>query len=126
LNPAAYSGSGDENLAYQFGVGVGNLGKKRSWEARGFWQHTESFALDPNLYKTVGSDILDSIMSFESFDVGSSYAFADSVSDRVNKRLPTGTGSDIGGVGTSPTDYQLPPTRPELEVLKRSPQRMKP
>src|SRR5262249_54969756 len=43
-------------VAYQAGVGFGNLGlvygrtsKKNTWEARAYWQHLEQYAADVNL-----------------------------------------------------------------------------
>ena len=112
LAPAAYPGTGDEGFAYQVGLQVGKTAKKNTWEAKTFWQHTELFALDPNL---VDSDIFDSIVNFEGFVLQFGYAIRDNITanlnygrgDRANKRLPTGAGSDIGGVGTSLNDYQL-------------------
>jgi len=45
-----------ENMAYQIGFGLGNLGlvygqtsKKGTWEARTYWQHVEQYAVDVNL-----------------------------------------------------------------------------
>lgn len=108
VNPLAYPGDSDENLAYQVGVAVGKPGKKGGWESRLFWQHTELFALDPNL---VDSDIFDGMLNFEGICLSLAYYFTDNIfanitygyGDRANKKLPTGQGLDLGDFGKTYT-----------------------
>jgi len=112
LNPAAYPGSGDENLAWRAGLALGKLGGKKDWKLEAFWMRQELFALDPNL---VDSDLYDSVLNFEGLAVSFSYAFTDNIfgsaayawGDRANKHLPTGLGGDLYRVGSSLNDYRL-------------------
>ncbi len=102
----------DNNVyAYQVGAGVGSAAKKGGWEAKAFWQHTDLYALDPNL---VDSDIFDSRLNMEGFVLSATYAFTDFLSgsityaraDRANKNLYTVTAGDVSGVNPL-NDYQL-------------------
>jgi hypothetical protein len=54
---AAHPDKGGDRYAYQIGLGVGQLRKKRDWQIDAWWQHTDQYALDPNL---VDSDLFDS------------------------------------------------------------------
>lgn len=100
----------DSVNAYQIGAGVGKLKDKGSWELRGFWQHAEQFALDPNL---VDSDIFDSRVNVE----GVAFFFGYALSDAVTANLTyahgwqidhdLGTGG-VGDIGINPVDdYDL-------------------
>lgn len=104
------SGHGDENKAYQVGLAVGQLKAKRDWEVRAWWQHTEQYALDPNL---VDSDIFDSRVGLEGVALTAAYMLSDAVTFKatwaygwqINDNLGTGGAGDIG---INPLDqYQL-------------------
>ena len=68
---AAYDG---QNIAYQAGLSVGKTKKKHDWQVKAYWQHSEMFALDPNL---VDSDLFDSRLNMEGFVVNGQYLFTD-------------------------------------------------
>lgn len=104
------SGHGDERYAYQIGLGLGQLKAKRDWEVRAWWQHTEQYALDPNL---VDSDIFDSRVGLEGVAVTAAYMLSDAVTFKatwaygwqINDNLGTG---GVGDIGINPLDqYQL-------------------
>lgn len=73
---AGHSGKGGDRYAYEIGLGIGQLKKKRDWEVRGWWQHTDQYALDPNL---VDSDIFDSRVNMEGVAVKAGYMLADAI-----------------------------------------------
>jgi Putative porin len=91
----------DERYAYQIGLGIGQLKAKHDWQLQAFWQHTEQYALDPNL---VDSDFFDSRVNMEGVVVQGGYAITDAVTfnlsygygRRSNKTLGTGGAGDIG------------------------------
>ncbi|MDQ3199035.1 MAG: putative porin [Verrucomicrobiota bacterium] len=96
--------------AYQVGAGIGKVKSKGSWELKGFWQHAEQFALDPNL---VDSDIFDSRVNMEGFAFAFGYALSDAVIAnltyahgwQIDHDLGTG---GVGDVGINPVDdYDL-------------------
>ncbi|MFO1497963.1 MAG: putative porin [Verrucomicrobiota bacterium] len=92
----------NENMAYQIGFGVGNLGlvygqtsKKNSWEARAYWQHTEQYAVDVNL---IDSDFLEGRANLEGIFAALAYSLSDNIiatvrygyGQRINQHLGTG------------------------------------
>ena len=100
----------DQRYAYQIGAGVGQLKQKHDWQINAFWQHTEQYALDPNL---VDSDIFDSRVNMEGVAVTAAYALSDAVFFKLtwgygwpsDDSLGTGGAGDIG---INPLDqYQL-------------------
>jgi hypothetical protein len=100
----------DERYAYQIGVAIGQLKAKHDWQLQAFWQHTEQYALDPNL---VDSDFFDSRVNMEGIVVQAGYAISDAVifnlsygyGRRSNSNLGTGGAGDIG---INPLDkYQI-------------------
>jgi len=98
-----WAGYGDQNIAYQIGASVGASKKKHDWLLKAYWQHTELFALDPNL---VDSDLFDSRLNMQGAVASGQYMFTDYLSmvltyanaHAINSSLPvlTGTG-DLGG-----------------------------
>ena len=105
------SGHGDENHAYQIGVGVGQLKQKHDWQIDVWWQHSEQYALDPNL---VDDDIFDGRQNMEGVAVKAGYALSDAMifaitynyGWRINDNL--GTGGIVNAIGINPLDqYQL-------------------
>ena len=100
----------DERYAYQIGLGIGQLKAKHDWQLQAFWQHTEQYALDPNL---VDSDFFDSRVNMEGVVVQGGYAITDAVTfnlsygygRRSNKTLGTG---GVGDIGINPLEkYQI-------------------
>jgi len=93
----------DQDKAYQIGVAVGTNKKKGDWQLKGYWQHQELYALDPNL---VDSDLFDSRLNMEGFVFSGQYMFTDFLSgvltyahaSAIKNDLPTLTGTgDLGG-----------------------------
>ena len=101
---------GDERYAYQVGAGIGQLKKKHDWQIDAYWQHTEQYALDPNL---VDSDLFDSRVNMEGPVVRAGYMLSDAVwfnatwayAWRSNNSLGSG---GTGDIGINPLDhYQI-------------------
>jgi hypothetical protein len=90
----------DERYAYQIGLGIGKIKAKHDWELKAWYQHTEQYALDPNL---VDSDFFDSRVNMEGFVVQAGYALSDAVvfnlsygyGEQANETLGTGGVGDI-------------------------------
>ena len=94
-----------EVKAYQLGVSVassGNVGmvygsvcKRNGWEIRGYWQHVEQYALDPNL---LDSDFFEGRGNLQGFYSAIAYGFSDNIlatvrygyASRINNNLGTG------------------------------------
>ncbi|HEY8650643.1 MAG TPA: hypothetical protein VIL70_06980, partial [Chthoniobacterales bacterium] len=98
---------GNQRYAYQIGLGIGKIKAKNDWQLAAFWQHTDQFALDPNL---VDSDIFDSRVNMEGFAVQGGYALSDAVT--FNLTYGYGQQNDralgTGGVGDA---FSLNPLR---------------
>lgn len=90
----------DERYAYQLGLGIGKIKAKHDWELKGWYQHTEQYALDPNL---VDSDFFDSRINMEGFVLQAGYALSDAIifnlsygyGEQADDRLGTGGVGDI-------------------------------
>jgi Putative porin len=107
---AFHPNKGDQRYAYQVGLAVGQLKKKRDWQIEALWQHTDQYALDPNL---VDSDLFDSRVNMEGVAVDASYGLSDAVFLKLTWAYAwpsdnsLGTGG-IGDIGVNPLDkYQL-------------------
>jgi len=107
---AGHPGFGDERYAYQAGLGVGQLKQKHDWQIDVWYQHTEQYALDPNL---VDDDIFDGRQNMHGVAVKAGYALSDAVifsvtwnyAWRINDNL--GTGGTPIAIGINPLDqYQ--------------------
>lgn len=107
---AGHPDKGDDRYAYEIGFGIGQLKKKRDWQIDAWWQHTDQYALDPNL---VDSDVFDSRVNMEGVAVRAGYMLADAIvfnlsyayGWRVDDSLGTGGAGDIG---INPVDqYQI-------------------
>ena len=107
---AGHPEAGDQRYAYQIGAGIGQLKTKHDMQLQAFWQHTEQYALDPNL---VDSDFFDSRVNIEGVVVQAGYALSDAVifnlsygyGRRSDKSLGTG---GVGDIGINPLDkYQI-------------------
>ena len=92
------------------GAGIGQLKAKHDWQIQAWYQHTDQYAVDPNL---VDSDIWDSRVNMEGVAVQGGYALTDAVifnitygyAWRVDKSLGTG---GTGDIGINPLDkYQI-------------------
>ena len=99
----AWGGYGDQNIAYQIGGSIGAAKKKHDWQVKAYWQHTELFALDPNL---VDSDLFDGRLNMEGAVASGQYLFTDYLSlavtyanaHTINANLPSLNGAgDLGG-----------------------------
>jgi hypothetical protein len=100
----------DQRYAWQLGAGIGQLKAKHDWQLQAFWQHTEQYALDPNL---VDSDFFDSRVNMEGIVVQAGYAISDAIifnlsygyGRRSDRSLGTG---GIGDIAINPLDkYQI-------------------
>jgi len=107
---AGHPGFGDERYAYQAGLGVGQLKQKHDWQIDVWYQHTEQYALDPNL---VDDDIFDGRQNMHGVAIKAGYALSDAVifsvtwnyAWRINDNL--GTGGTPIAIGINPLDqYQ--------------------
>jgi hypothetical protein len=107
---AGHPGKGGDHYAYQIGLGIGQLKKKRDWEVRAWWQHQDQFALDPNL---VDSDLFDQRLNLQGVAVKAGYMLSDAVlfnltyayAWRIDDALGTG---GMGNLTINPVDqYQL-------------------
>jgi Putative porin len=99
-----------QNLAYQIGAGIGGTKHKGDISLSAFWQHTDQYALDPNL---VDSDVFDSRVGLEGVYVTLGYALSDAVTAnltyahgwQIDSALGTG---GVGDIGINPVDnYNL-------------------
>jgi hypothetical protein len=102
----------DQRYAYQVGAAIGQLKAKHDWQLQAFWQHSEQYALDPNL---VDSDIFDSRVNMEGVVLQAGYAISDAVTfnltygygRRSDNTFGLGTGG-AGDIGINPLDkYQI-------------------
>jgi hypothetical protein len=109
---ALHPGFGDERYAYQVGLGVGQLKQKHDWQIDVAYQHSEQYALDPNL---VDDDIFDGRQNMHGIIVRAGYALSDAVifnvtwnyGWRINDNLGTG-GTPIAITSVSVLDqYQF-------------------
>jgi hypothetical protein len=107
---AGHPGSDGQRYAYEIGLGIGQLKAKSDWQINAWWQHTDQYALDPNL---VDSDIFDSRVNMQGVAVKAGYALADAIvfnltwayGWRSNGNFGTG---GVGDIGINPLDqYQL-------------------
>jgi hypothetical protein len=97
---AGHPDKGDQRYAYQVGVGLGQLKKKRDWQVNIFWQHQEQFSLDPNL---VDTEFFDTKLNLEGVGLTIGYMLSDAVwlqllythAWRIDDALGTGGGGDI-------------------------------
>lgn len=97
-----------QNMAYQVGLGYGNLGlvygqtsKRNTWEARVYWQHVEQYAADVNL---LDSDFFEGRANLE----GIYAAFAYSITDGIIGTLRYGHARTVNnGLGTGGNNSDL-------------------
>jgi cell division protein FtsB len=108
---AGHPGEGDDRYAFQAGLGIGQLKKKHDWEVDVWYQHTDQYALDPNL---IDDDIFDARENMHGIAAKAGYMLSDAVSFNLTycygwRRDKTlGTGGAGGAIGINPLDkYQL-------------------
>jgi hypothetical protein len=97
---AGHPDKGGDRYAYEIGLGVGQLKKKRDWEIDAWWQHQDQYALDPNL---VDTEMFDTKLNLEGVAVKAGYMLADAVSLnltwayawRIDDSIGTGGKGDI-------------------------------
>ena len=97
---AGHAGGGGQRYAYQAGLGIGQLKKKRDWQFEGYWQHQEQFSLDPNL---IDSDLFNEQLNQQGLVLTAGYMLADAVlfnvtysyAWRINGSYGTGGTGDI-------------------------------
>jgi len=101
---AGHPDKGYEGIAWQAGLSLGGIKHKGDWEIRGWYQHSDQYALDPNL---VDDDILDGRLNMEGIYVKATYAIAEAVNfsleycngHRIDPSLGT---AGVGQLGTAP------------------------
>ena len=86
-----------EGIAYQAGLSIGQVKKKGDWELRGWYQHSEQFALDPNI---VDDDIFDGRLNMQGFYAKATYALADAVNISVEYSNGHRIDSTLGTAGS--------------------------
>jgi hypothetical protein len=109
VDAAPFPPQTDDVKAYQIGFSVASDGdrgllngsrvRKHAWEFSTFWQHTEQYALDPNL---IDSDIFEGRENLQGLCVALAYGFTDNLigtvryahAGRINDQLGTG-GSNL-------------------------------
>jgi len=110
---AGQPGQGSQRYAYQAGLGIGQLKKKGDWQIDLWYQHTEQYALDPNL---IDDDIFNAQENMHGLVAQAAYNLTSAVNFRLtyahgwwyNHNL--GTGGNLGTItiATNPTnEYNL-------------------
>ena len=110
---AGQPGQGSQRYAYQAGLGIGQLKKKNDWQIDLWYQHTEQYALDPNL---IDDDIFNAQENIHGIVAQATYNLTSAVNFRLtyahgwwyNHNL--GTGGNLGTItiATNPTnEYNL-------------------
>ena len=110
---AGQPGQGSQRYAYQAGLGIGQLKKKNDWQIDLWYQHTEQYALDPNL---IDDDIFNAQENMHGIVAQAAYNLTSAVNFRLtyahgwwyNHNL--GTGGNLGSfaIATNPTnEYNL-------------------
>jgi hypothetical protein len=101
---AGHPDKGNEGIAWQAGLSVGRIKKKGDWEIRAYYQHSDQFALDPNI---VDDENYDGRLNMQGFYAFVTYALTDAVyvdlefcnGHRIDSSLGT---AGVGQLGTAP------------------------
>jgi len=110
---AGQPGQGSQRYAYQAGLGIGQLKKKNDWQIDLWYQHTEQYALDPNL---IDDDIFNAQENMHGIVAQAAYNFTSAVNFRLtyahgwwyNHNLGTGGNTGTITIATNPTNqYNL-------------------
>ena len=112
----AFAPQTKECKAYQIGFALGSEGglglvtgttaKKHAWEARAFWQHTEQYALDPNL---LDLDFFNGLENLEGIFGAVAYGFTDNFIGTVRYGYATRINNKLGTGGSSGDIPQINP-----------------
>jgi Putative porin len=94
---AGHPDKGNEGIAWQAGLSIGQIKKKGDWEIRGWYQKSEQFALDPNI---VDDDIFDGRLNMEGFYIKATYALADAVNLSIEYSNGHRIDSSLGTAGS--------------------------
>jgi len=73
---AGHPDKGNQGIAWQAGLSLGDIKHKGDWEIRGWWQRSEEFALDPNI---TDYSIFDGRLNMQGIYLKATYALADAV-----------------------------------------------
>lgn len=105
VTSAAFSPQTHDVKAYQIGLDLashggiglisGETARRHAWEFKTYWQHTEQYALDPNI---IDSDIFEGRENLEGIYLAGAYGITDNLilgvhygyANRINKLLGTG------------------------------------
>ncbi|HSI10697.1 MAG TPA: putative porin [Chthoniobacter sp.] len=109
------SNAGHENTrqgqAWQLGASIGQTKKKGDWELRGWYQHSEQFALDPNI---IDDDIFDGRLNMQGYFLQGTYMLTDAVSIILQyshgSRIDTNLGTAGSGALGTPAGFPLQST----------------
>jgi hypothetical protein len=110
---AGEPGQGSQRYAYQAGLRIGELKKKNDWQIDLWYQHTEQYALDPNL---IDDDIFNAQENIHGIVAQLGYNFTAAVNFQLryahgwwyNHNLGTGGNPSNITIATNPTqDYNL-------------------
>jgi Putative porin len=105
---AGHPDKGNEGVAWQAGLSLGEIKKKGDWEIRGWYQKSEEFALDPNI---TDYNIFDGRLNMEGFYVKATYALADAVNVSLEysngHRIDSSLGTPGTGVLGTPAGFLL-------------------
>jgi len=110
---AGEPGQGSQRYAYQAGLRIGELKKKNDWQIDLWYQHTEQFALDPNL---IDDDIFNAQENIHGIVAQLGYNFTAAVNFQLryahgwwyNHNLGTGGNPSNITIATNPTqEYNL-------------------
>jgi hypothetical protein len=110
---AGQPGQGSQRYAYQAGLRIGELKKKNDWQIDLWYQHTEQFALDPNL---IDDDIFNAQENIHGIVAQLGYNFTAAVNFQLryahgwwyNHNLGTGGNPSNITIATNPTqEYNL-------------------
>lgn len=99
---AGHPDKGD-SFAYQVGVAIGSAKQKGDWQLRAWWQHSETYALDPNI---VDTNIFDGRLNMQGINVQATYLLTNfaslalqySYGSRIDNSLGT---PGVGALGTT-------------------------
>jgi len=102
--------------AYQIGFALGSEGglglvngttaKKHAWEVRTYWQHTEQYALDPNL---LDLDLFNGLENLQGVYAAAAYSFTDNFIGTVRYGYATRINNNLGTGGSSGDIPQINP-----------------
>jgi len=110
---AGEPGQGSQRYAYQAGLRIGELKKKNDWQIDLWYQHTEQYALDPNL---IDDDIFNAQENIHGIVAQLGYNFTAAVNFQLryahgwwyNHNLGTGGNPSNITIATNPTqEYNL-------------------